>query len=177
MVSNRGVNYLPVNILNRYELFLVQNDKKPSCVVSLGADKPNYHKKLVRFTENNGLFIEVDENDKTLYFVSKNWEHVKELKEIWNDNGDKEKLIRKGELLGYPMKAVEAFAKYANNKERAKYLALCDSPYGGYILRVNHRTEDSRISKKWREFVKKTNPRLLQWVDKKIELHLQKPRR
>lgn len=168
---------MPVNILNRYELFLVQNDKKPSCVVSLGADKPNYHKKLVRFTENNGLFAEGDENDKTLYFVSKNKEHVKELKEIWNDNGDKEKLIRKGELLGYPMKAVEAFAKYANNKERAKYLALCDSPYGGYILRVNHRTEDSMISKEWREFVKNTNPQLLQWVDKKIELHLQKPRR
>lgn len=155
---------------------MVQNDKKPSCTVSLNADKPNYHKKIVRFAKNSGLFLEVDKKDKTLYFVSKNVEYVKELKKIWDDKGDEERLIRKGELLGYPIEAVRVFAKKAYDKERSKYLALCDDPYGGYILRKDHRNEDSKVSKKWRDFVMETNPKLLQWVDKKIKPQLQKTR-
>jgi hypothetical protein len=123
-------------------------------------------------TKNN-LFFTVDVEDKNLYFVSKSKGFADKLGRIWN-NEDGESTKIKGELLGYPAEAVEDFVKYAHNPERGKWLALCDDPYGGYILRRDHKDEDSEVSRKWRKFVEENNPVLVKWLDKKIKPHLGK---
>ncbi len=171
--KKQPINYLPLNILSRYELFLVLSDKKPSCSVEIKDDKKSYHFKIQQFLKNHKAYFAVDTENPALYFVSKIKENAFGLQKIWNLEGE-EIEIKKGLLLGYPKEAAKAYAKYSKSPDRSKYLSLCIDPYGGYMIRAGYKVEDTKISQSWRQFIEKENPKLVEWLDNKINPLLKK---
>lgn len=171
--TKHQVNYLPINILNRYELFLVLFDKKPSATITLDKDIDKHRGRLEAFLTKNNIYYTIDSENKNLYFVSKNKDNAFALKRLWNKDTE-ETEVEKGLLLGYPKQAVITFAKYSKSGDRSKYLSLCTNPYGGYMIRVGFEAEDTKVSAQWRNFVEKENPKLLLWLDNKIKPLLKK---
>lgn len=175
-MTSKAINYLPLNLQSRVDLFLTQNGLKSNSAIILR--KPSCHFKLESYLIKNNLSYSIDSRDSQLYFVSKNQADVNLLKSIWHQK-DIESEVQKGLLLGYPNKAVSAFAKYKDHPERGKYLSGTLSsdfpksqlnywPYIGYVLRKGHEIEDSLIAQKWAQFIRQNNPTLAIWYEKEM---------
>lgn len=177
--KTKNINYLPLNIQSRIELYLTLNGLKPASVITIRDNKEKNLRRVRNFLRGNHLYFSVDKKDSLQYFASLDRLTTKTICSIWNKDSEKSE-IKKGNLLGYPTKAVILFVKYSRSVDRPKFLTgIYDKdfprstldywPYIGYIVRKGYEAEDSVIAKKWSDFIKQNNPVLARWYEKRIK--------
>ena len=182
MMKNLAKDLLAFDFLSnqsKVELWLTYKDIKPVSAVALTHGNNNSDEaenKLRDWIVAAGLIIEKDNNSQN-YFVSKKQDLIDEIKPIVFGN-TKEDILKKSRLYGYPESTVlAAYRNFTDDKEGLPIgvaLTKEDSEkipwwiYVRYIVRVDHKKEDSMVAKIWREVIKADLPELDKEFEKEI---------
>ena len=170
---------MPLNVQERIQLWLTHRGLKKATLITLEKNKQN--QRIFKWLHDTSLeWVQKRER----IFVSKNKLIANQLSNIWNKN-NQESEYQKGILLGYPTKPSQAFAKYADNKYRGKYLVnIIDPnfpksvipyyPYIFFIVRKGKEKVDSVIAKRWAKVIRADIPKLAKWYEKEIKSAISK---
>jgi len=152
---------LPVTLEGKVQLWLTYRGLKPVSTAQFltnisPQDKTHFHTWL----KNAQMIQTPDLESDEFVFVSKDLARAQRAAAImWSENRDD--IIEKGDLFGYPKSAVAAYADkeemlVVTPQSLDKYWA----PYARYLVRHAHVEEDTSISKVWADTIRKDIPEL-----------------
>jgi hypothetical protein len=128
---------------------------------------------LIAWINTAGLAYKQGKIHPHLLYVSNKKEYLEEIDKLMASN-ERENILKKAKLFGYPLAAAEAQAAYYNPPiegaskvegvgVRFEDKHLVSGPWRAYLqytVRRGHEEEDSLVAKKWWEIIRKELPSL-----------------
>lgn len=159
-ISDRLLS-LPVTLEGKVQLWLTYKGLKPvSTAQFLSSRTPQEEVDFSKWLQDAKLVQAPDHKSEEFVFVSKDMDLAKRAAEImWSEN--KDDLLEKGDLFGYPQEAVRAYAfqKDVTVITPSNFQEYWSS-YVRYLVRTTHINEDRLTAKNWADVIRKDIPKL-----------------